>query len=92
MTKKELEEVNELRQKYQVLYEIHQEDVKLIKDLEEKLSFYEKLEKQVYKMIDNINKLNLNIETIEELQRLKIGATTYEKLPIRIKKELEKDW
>ena len=92
MTKKELEEINELRQKYQVLYEIHQEDLKLIKDLEEKLEFYEKLEKQVYKMIDNINKLNLNIETIEELQRLKIGATTYEKLPVRVKKELEKDW
>lgn len=66
MTKKELEEMNELRAKYQALYEVHRETVLELRKANDDLSFHKQLVKEYefWKMdilnnehYKNINKL-----------------------------------
>ena len=94
MTKKELEEMNELRNKYQVLYEIHQDDVKAIRRLEDENSNYRELRKHFNILLDNLKKVLDNIEVINELENMCDGTKTYKDLPEKIKMALADacDW
>ena len=84
MTNKELESQNK------VLLEIHKEDRDLINKLEKKLSHYEELMIHYNILIDNIQKITLNLETIDTIKKLYEEKITYDDVSEKIKKELIK--
>ena len=84
MTNKELESQNK------VLLEIHKEDRDLINKLEKNLHHYEELMIHYNILIDNIQKITLNLETIDTIKKLYEEKITYDDVSEKIKKELIK--
>ncbi|MBR6515896.1 MAG: hypothetical protein IKT40_03455 [Bacilli bacterium] len=94
MTKQEMEYMNELHSKNKALYEIHQDDVKLIKKLEEENNHYKELLKHFDNLLENLEKVAINLETIKTLKEIRDKKMTYGDAPKYVQELIKQlgDW
>lgn len=80
----------ELESQVKVLIEIHKEDRDLINKLEAKIKHYEELMVHYSILIQNIQKITLNLKTIDTINNLYENNIKWSDVPDKIKRKLIK--
>lgn len=89
-----MEYMNDLHSKNKALQGIHQDDVKLIKRLEDENNHYKELLKHFDNLLDNLEKVAINLETIKTLKNIRDEKMTFKDAPKYVQELIRQigDW